>query len=137
MVSAGDRRSVSMGGRRELRLAPRWFAAEARRPLGWVRSLRLGLAALLAAAALAALALAFAPGAGAVSLSLDVSFSATGQISVTLPDGTPVGSTSGAPTVIPAGFYTVVLSAPGGCTELPYFDLEGARQRHPRQYGRR
>jgi hypothetical protein len=70
----------------------------------------------------------FAPvaqGSTAASLSLDVTFSATGTISVTLPDGTPVGSTSGAPTVIPAGFYTVVLSAPGGCTELPYFDLKG------------
>ena len=61
----------------------------------------------------------------AANLSLDVSFSATGLISVTLPDGTPVGTTSGTPTVIPAGFYTLALSAPGGCTELPYFDLKG------------
>jgi hypothetical protein len=61
----------------------------------------------------------------AESLSLDVTFSATGTIAVTLPDGTPVGSTSGPPTVIPAGFYTLQLSGPGGCTDLPYFHLQG------------
>ncbi len=44
---------------------------------------------------------------------------------MSLPDGTPVGATSGAPTVIPAGFYTVQMLGPGGCTNLPYFNLKG------------
>jgi hypothetical protein len=56
---------------------------------------------------------------------LDVTFSAEGTISLTLPDGTPVGTTSGAPTVIPAGYYTLLLVGPGGCSELPYFELHG------------
>lgn len=59
------------------------------------------------------------------NLSLDVTFNANGSIAVTLPDGTPVGSVSGTPTVIPAGFYSVLLSGPGGCTNLPYFSLQG------------
>ena len=66
-----------------------------------------------------------AQGRGEVSLSLDVTFSLDGTISVTLPDGTSVGSTSGPPTVIPAGYYTLRLSGPGACTELPYFELKG------------
>ena len=57
--------------------------------------------------------------------SLDVTFFANGQISVALPDGTPVGTTSGAPTVIPAGVYTISVLGPGGCTQLPLFDLSG------------
>lgn len=57
--------------------------------------------------------------------SLDVTFSPTGTITVTLPDGTPVGSTSGAPTTIPAGYYTLLMSGPGGCTQLPLFELKG------------
>jgi hypothetical protein len=72
--------------------------------------------------------LALAPAAGArgtATLSLDVVFSLNGTISVTLPDGTPVGSTSGAPTVIPAGYYTLMLTGPGGCTTVPYFQLSG------------
>jgi hypothetical protein len=79
-------------------------------------------------AALAACLLAFAPAAqsrSAQSLSLNVEFSYTGQISVTLPNGTPVGTTSGSPTVIPAGYYSVILSGPGGCTLTPYFMLRG------------
>ncbi len=59
------------------------------------------------------------------ALTLDVAFFSNGAISVTLPDGTPVGSTNGAPTVIPAGFYQVVMSGPGGCIQLPLFDLSG------------
>ncbi|HEX4521202.1 MAG TPA: hypothetical protein VH063_16595 [Gaiellaceae bacterium] len=59
------------------------------------------------------------------SLTLDVTFFASGQISVALPDGTPVGTTSGAPTVIPAGVYTMSVLGPGGCTQLPLFDLSG------------
>src|SRR4029078_12851971 len=64
-------------------------------------------------------------GSPAANLSLYVSFFANGNISVTLPDGAPLGSTSGAPTVSPAGFYTLVFSGPGGCTALPYFHLTG------------
>ena len=55
-----------------------------------------------------------------------MTFTATGSISVTLPDGTPVGTTSGAPTVIPAGFYTIHLSGPlNVAAGMPYFRLTG------------
>jgi len=47
---------------------------------------------------------------------LEVTFSAQGSASVTLADGTPVGSTSGAPTVIPAGYYAIALSGPPAIT---------------------
>ncbi len=40
---------------------------------------------------------------------LDVTFTADGVITMTLPDGTPVGTTSGAPTVIPAGSAFIYL----------------------------
>ncbi len=61
----------------------------------------------------------------ATNLTLSVAFFADGTINVTLPDGTPVGTTTGAPTVIPAGAYTVVMSGPGGCVILPLFTLKG------------
>ena len=80
---------------------------------------------MLFAGLLAAAFLAFAPGASAANLSMIVTFSANGNITLTLPDGTPVGVTSGSPTVVPAGFYTMNLVGPGGCTNLPYFDLRG------------
>ena len=54
-----------------------------------------------------------------------VEFYPDGLITVTLPDGTPVGSTSGLPTLIPAGYYTILMSGPGGCISLPLFDLRG------------
>lgn len=41
------------------------------------------------------------------------------------PDGTPVGVKSGSPTVIPAGYYSVVLTWPGSCSLVPYFLLSG------------
>jgi hypothetical protein len=66
-----------------------------------------------------------AQGRQSVSLTLDVTFFANGQISVALPDGTPVGTTSGAPTVIPAGVYTMAVLGPGACAQLPLFDLAG------------
>jgi hypothetical protein len=78
---------------------------------------------LVAAALLAAAPLARAS--RAAGLSIVVNFSATGVVSVTLPDGTPVGTTSGAPTVIPAGFYTLTLNGPGECINLPLFELRG------------
>jgi hypothetical protein len=80
---------------------------------------------LLASSVFAAGLLTFAPAATARELTLNVTFSATGSLTVTLPDGTPVGTASGAPTVIPAGYYAVVLSGPGGCAYLPLFDLRG------------
>ena len=61
----------------------------------------------------------------AAGQSLAVTFSPSGTITVTLPDGTPVGTASGAPTVIPAGYYIVLLAGPGGCTYLPLFELKG------------
>ncbi|HEX4520177.1 MAG TPA: hypothetical protein VH063_11415 [Gaiellaceae bacterium] len=73
--------------------------------------------------------LLLAPAAGArraADLSLQVTFNATDGISVTLPDGTPVGVTSGAPTVIPAGYYTIHLSGPLNVPSgMPYFNLTG------------
>jgi len=61
----------------------------------------------------------------AANPALTVHFSLTGTITVTLPDGTPVGVTSGSRTVIPAGYYTVNLIGPGGCANIPYFELNG------------
>jgi hypothetical protein len=81
---------------------------------------------LVASSALVALLLASpAHGDRTASLSLVVTFTASGTITVTLPNGTPVGTTSGAPTVIPAGYYTLLLYGPGGCTYLPAFELKG------------
>jgi hypothetical protein len=83
---------------------------------------------LLGSILLAVGVLALTPAGGArptASLSLFVSFFANGTVTVTLPDGTAIGTTSGTPTLIPAGFYTIVFSGPGGCTALPYFHLTG------------
>lgn len=60
-----------------------------------------------------------------VQLTLNVLFDATGNITVATGDGTPVGLTAGTQTVIPAGYYSVVLQGPGGCTLTPYFQLVG------------
>jgi hypothetical protein len=81
----------------------------------------------LASAAVAA-GLLVAPAAQArqaTFLSLDVTFSSGGAITMTLPDGTPVGVAGGSPTVIPAGYYTLFFTGPGGCTTVPYFELKG------------
>jgi len=83
---------------------------------------------LLGSIVLTAGLLVFVPAGGArptASLSLFVSFFANGTVTVTTPDGTAIGTTSGTPTLIPAGFYTIVFSGPGGCTALPYFHLTG------------
>ena len=82
----------------------------------------------LASSALAAGVLVLSPaavGVGTPNPALDVTFSPTGAIAVTQPDGTPVGATAGSPTVIPAGYYTLLMSGPGGCTQLPLFELKG------------
>jgi hypothetical protein len=72
--------------------------------------------------------LTFAPGAqgrAAANPVLHVNFFTNGSISVTTDSGTPLGTSSGAPTVIPAGYYTVTLVGPGGCANVPYFELHG------------
>ena len=72
--------------------------------------------------------LLLAPSAGArqaANLSLNVNFFTNGTITVSLPDGAPVGTPSGAPTMIPAGYSAVMLNGPGGCTTLPHFILKG------------
>jgi hypothetical protein len=80
----------------------------------------------LAAAAALASGLIAGPAQGAAPApTLLVTFFTNGQITVTLPDGTPVGATSGAPTVIPAGYYSVLMDGPGGCIQLPLFQLSG------------
>jgi hypothetical protein len=83
---------------------------------------------LIASSALIVGLLVLVPVAGArttANLTLNVTFFVDGTISVALPDGTPVGATSGAPTVIPGGYYRVLLAGPGGCAALPLFELKG------------
>ena len=82
---------------------------------------------LVISSTLAAGVLAFAPAAESRSsaiLTLEVDFSYTGDITVMLPNGTPVGTKTGSPTVIPAGYYTVELTQPG-CVDVPAFILQG------------
>ena len=57
---------------------------------------------------------------------LHVNFFTNGSIAVTSDSGAPVGTSSGAPTVIPAGYYTIMLVGPGGCANVPYFELHGS-----------
>jgi hypothetical protein len=84
---------------------------------------------LIALAALAAGLVVLSPvargGRTATGPSLVVTFSPSGVVTVTLPDGTPVGTTSGPATVIPAGYYTLVLNGPGECINLPLWELRG------------
>ena len=89
---------------------------------GVSHAIRLGVVIGLAAGVLAA-----APGAqsrGSASLVLYVYFGYNNDISVKLADGTPIGTPSGAPTVIPSGNYTVALEQPG-CVQVPSFELQG------------
>src|SRR5689334_24829558 len=82
---------------------------------------------VVAAVAVAAL-LAVSPaalGRPSANPTIRVQFSLTGTITVTGPTGAPLGTTSGSPTVIPAGYYTVLLLGPGGCANIPYFELHG------------
>ena len=80
--------------------------------------------AAIAGAALLAVSPA-ALGRSAANPTIRVQFSLTGTITVTGPTGAPLGTTSGSPTVIPAGYYTVLLLGPGGCAVIPYFELHG------------
>jgi hypothetical protein len=56
---------------------------------------------------------------------LRVNFQVDGSVTVTDGNGAPVGTRSGTPTVIPAGYYNVLLFGPGGCANVPYFTLKG------------
>jgi hypothetical protein len=56
---------------------------------------------------------------------LRVNFQVDGSVLVTDGNGAPVGTRTGAPTVIPAGYYNVLLFGPGGCANVPYFTLKG------------
>jgi len=83
---------------------------------------------LLTSAAVVAGALVLGPPVQAARTetpTLVVNFTPTGAVTVTLPNGTPVGTTSGAPTTIPPGNYTLVLDGPGNCIPEPLFELEG------------
>ena len=85
-------------------------------------------ASSILAAAFCGAVLAFAPaaqGKRTVNLSLLISFYSNSTVSVTAPDGSPIGTTSGSPTVVPAGYYSLVFSGPGGCFTLPIFHLTG------------
>ena len=87
---------------------------------------RLAQATALCAAFGAALVLAAAASASSTTNpTLYVSFSANGSASVTTGDGTTVGTSSAAPTVIPAGYYTLLFQDGGECIPLPYFRLSG------------
>jgi hypothetical protein len=90
------------------------------------------LVAIVAAAFVATAPSAFAAQAtsthvsrGTAELTMNVIFDYQGNINVALPDGTPVGARSGTPPVIPAGYYSVILTGPGSCTLVPYFLLSG------------
>ena len=96
-----------------------------RGPRGRAASVRGALACLIVACGLLIPAAAPAAARSAASPVIFVNFFANGQITVTAADGSSVGTTSGAPTVIPAGYYTFEFSGPGGCSSLPYFHLSG------------
>ncbi len=82
------------------------------------------LSVLAVAAATLTPAASAQPLAARASLSLVVNYDYAGNITVTLPNGTPVGTHGGQPTVIPAGYYTVELNQPG-CVDTPTFLLQG------------
>lgn len=85
---------------------------------------KLAVLAALVAAALVALA-PTAQARTAANPVLRVNFQLDGSVTVTDGNGAPVGARTGTPTVIPAGYYTVLLFGPGGCANVPYFTLKG------------
>jgi hypothetical protein len=88
-------------------------------------SQRVALLAALAAALLLAPGAAVAlPDSSSATLQLDVTWNVGNTITCTLPSGSPVGTTSGAPTVIPAGFYDLNMNDTAGIAG-PVFDLQG------------
>jgi hypothetical protein len=64
-------------------------------------------------------------GRAAVNPSVNVQYSLSGTITANLPDGTPLGVTSGSPTVIAAGYYNFEMIGPGGCASIPQFIIKG------------
>ena len=56
---------------------------------------------------------------------VNVNFSLNGSIAASLSDGTQIGTTSGAPNVIAAGWYTFDMIGPGGCASIPQFIVKG------------
>jgi len=80
--------------------------------------------AVVLTAACALVVEALAESARVTDLSLTVTFQPNHTITVTLPDGTPVGSATGTPTLIPAGSYTLHLENPFAVSG-PSFDLSG------------
>jgi hypothetical protein len=72
----------------------------------------------------ALLAAPAAEGRRAAAPTIVVNFAATGVVTATL-NGAPLGTTSGTPTVIPGGYYSVLLNGPGDCINLPLFELSG------------
>ncbi len=87
---------------------------------------RLTRAVAVCAGLAAALALAGAvPASRTPNPTLYVSFSASGLASVWTSDGTTIDTSKAAPTVIPAGYYTLLFQDGGECIPLPYFHLSG------------
>jgi hypothetical protein len=87
---------------------------------------RLPRAAALCAGFGAALALAAAASArSTTNPTLYVFFSASGLASVSTGDGRTIDTSKAAPTVIPAGYYTLLFQDGGECIPLPYFHLSG------------
>ena len=85
------------------------------------RALRLAAAGALALGLLLAQA---AQGRAAATPTIVVNFTPAGAVTVSL-NGSPLGTTGGAPTVIPGGYYSVLLNGPGECINLPLFELSG------------
>jgi hypothetical protein len=82
---------------------------------------------LIATSVLVAAVLAAAPALGSSSAdfpSLVVVFHTGGTTTVTLPDGTPVGTTAGSPTVISPGIYNVLIDDSAFVSDIE-FDLAG------------
>ena len=85
------------------------------------RALRLAVAGALVAGALIVPA---AESRLAATQTIVVTFNTNGVVTAAL-NGVPLGTTSGAPTVIPGGYYSVLLNGPGDCINLPLFELSG------------
>jgi hypothetical protein len=58
------------------------------------------------------------------SPTLDVTFNANNTVTVALPNGTPVGASSGTPTTIPPGTYNISISDPTFVSDI-LWDLSG------------
>jgi hypothetical protein len=84
-------------------------------------ALRLLFAGALLAGVIAAPAVAARK---ATSPTIVVNFAVNGSVTVTL-NGSQLGTTSGTPTVIPGGYYSLLLNGPGNCINLPLFELSG------------